>query len=112
MITNKQNDLLALGASAGVLVASFLAFASTHSGSAFISITHMSPLFYLLPLLGVIALVFAILSLSKKLDAKFAALALGEALLGLSTFAGVQARAQGDDVSKTLTMQTPEDRTS
>ena len=53
-------------------------------------------MFYLLPLLSVIALVFAVLSLSKKLDAKFASLALGAIILGFSSFAGVQARAQLD----------------
>lgn len=95
-MTNKQIDMLALGAAAGVLVASFLAFASTKSGSAFISITHMAGLFYLLPVLGLVALVFAILSLSKKLDTKFASLALGATMLGLSLFTGIQARAQLD----------------
>ena len=90
----RTTDLLATCGAAGILIASFLAFATTNNGSAYVSIVHMSPIFYLLPVLGLGALALAIVAMMRKVTAPPASIALGAILLLLSVYTGFQATSQ------------------
>lgn len=94
----KKLDFFSLAAYAAALIASFLAFAVSRNGEAYVSVSHMGGLAYLHPLLAVVGLVFGILALSRKLDGKYAAAAFGALVLGLSVFLVGQAQSQLDYV--------------
>lgn len=88
-----QAKYVVLAGGGGVLLASFMAMAVTSNGL-FVSISHMSALLYLLPVLGVLAMASGVLKPSAQINMPLASMCIGGLALVLSLYAGSQAKEQ------------------
>ncbi|HKY35409.1 MAG TPA: hypothetical protein VJN18_05685 [Polyangiaceae bacterium] len=87
---------ICLLSSVGILISSFFAFASTSDGEMFVSVTHIGGMAYMIPLLGVVSVVLAILGASGKLNFRIGATTIGLVTLFMGAFTAYQAMQQLD----------------
>lgn len=88
-----QAKYVVLAGGGGILLASFMAMATTSNGL-YVSISHMSALLYLLPILGVLAMASGILKSAAQINMPLASMCIGGLALVLSLYAGSQAKEQ------------------
>jgi hypothetical protein len=88
-----QAKYVVLAGGGGILLASFMAMATTSNGL-YVSISHMSALLYLLPILGVLAMASGVLKPTAQINMSLASMCIGGLALILSLYAGNQAEDQ------------------
>lgn len=88
-----QAKYLVLAGGIGILLASFMAMAAMNNGL-YVSISHMSALLYLLPILGALAMASGFLKPTAQINMPLASMCIGGLALVLSLYAGSQAKAQ------------------
>lgn len=88
-----QPNRLVLAGGTVIVLGSFLAMAATSNGL-YVALSHMPPLFYLLPILGLLGLAAGLLKPTNRINLPMTCMCVGGLALLLSLYTGVQAKNQ------------------